>query len=120
MGRAGGASAWGWHFSLRLEAYGKRDWYYWSWRQSDGAGRCSLHEPALVSHHNELGPVARPELGHDPAHVGLGGGGADHEGFGDFFVVHAAGDEEQDFALPLGQLRHAPGNRGRPLRTAGE
>jgi hypothetical protein len=45
-----------------------------------------LNQAALVGGHDQLGAVARAQLGHGPVHVGLGGGRADHEVLGDLFV----------------------------------
>src|SRR5438874_130842 len=125
---------------MRLRGYGGRVRYCGSWRWKrvepgiraeagmprlrctgyDCPARRSLHQAALVSHDYELGAVAGAELGHDAADVGLGGGGADYKGFGDLFVVHAAGDEEEDLALPFGEFRHALRDCGWPLGAAGE
>src|SRR6185437_2561705 len=72
-------------------------------------------QPALVGDRHEPGAVVAVELAQDVADVGLGGQRADHEPAGDLLVGEAAGDKEQDVALPVGQL----GQRGRRhLRVA--
>src|SRR4051812_33880192 len=52
-----------------------------------------LHETTLVREHDELRAVARTELDHRPAHVGLRGRGAHDEPFRDLVVREARGRE---------------------------
>src|SRR5215211_213735 len=63
-----------------------------------------LDQAALVGDHDELGAVAGAELEQDAADVGLGGGGADDQPFGDLLVAEAGGDQGQHLAFALGQL----------------
>jgi hypothetical protein len=58
-------------------------------RSPGGAGG---DQAGLVGEDDELRPVASAELDHRPADVGLGGGGAEHQGGGDLVVGQAVGD----------------------------
>src|SRR5436190_13764070 len=61
-------------------------------------------QAGLVGEHDQLGPVAGPELDHGPADVGLGRGRADDQLVGDLVVGQAGRDQPHDLALALGEL----------------
>src|SRR4051812_37291120 len=61
------------------------------------------YEPRLVGEHHELRPVAGVELGHGPAHMGLGRRRAQPQPLGDLVVGEAGADEGHDFAFPVGE-----------------
>ena len=77
-------------------------------------------QPALVGDHHQLGPVARRQLGEDPADVRLGGGRAEAQPAGDLGVGQALGDQRQHLdaraAVSRSSVRAArpavPGRRG--------
>src|SRR3954449_9338852 len=68
------------------------------------AGSPRLDEPRLVGEHDELRAVARMELEHRPAHVGLGGCRTHDESVGDLAVRESYGDEAHPLALARGEL----------------
>ncbi len=68
-------------------------------RRGDQAG--------LVGDDDQLDPVPGAELGQQPGHVRLGGGGADDQAAGDLAVGQAAADEGQHLALPVGDAGRA-------------
>src|SRR5580658_867087 len=60
-------------------------------------------QAGLVGEDDELRPVTGAELDHRPADVGLGGGGAEHQDFGDFVVGQTVRDQGHDLAFPVGE-----------------
>src|SRR5687767_13002176 len=68
-------------------------------RGSTRSGRPTrTHEAGLVGEHHELRPVTGVQLGHRPADVGLGRGGAHHESLRDLVVAQTLADERHDLA----------------------
>jgi hypothetical protein len=59
-------------------------------------------KPTLVRDDDELGPVARLELGQQVPDVGFHGGVAQVEELCDVGIGQSTGDEGEDLALPLG------------------
>ena len=78
------------------------------------------HQSRLEGEDDGLHPVAQPELGQQPAHVGLDGRLGDVEALGDLGVGEAVGDGEQDLALALGQAgqRRVLGRPDAAIRSA--
>ena len=73
----------------------------------------------LVGDDDELDAVAGVELGQQAAHVGAGGGGADHQAGGDLVVGQPAADEREH--LPLARGEDVEARRGHArLRAARE
>src|SRR5262245_55760021 len=61
-------------------------------------------QAGLVGEHDQLGPVAGPELDHGPADMGLGRGRAYDQLVGDLVVGQAGRDQPHDLALAVGEL----------------
>jgi len=59
-------------------------------------------QAGLVGDDDQLDPVGRIELGEKPGHIRLDRGHADDELIGDLRVGHAAPDQAQHLAFPLG------------------
>src|ERR1035437_5824168 len=74
-----------------------------------------LNDAGFVGQDHGLDPVPEPELGQQVADVGLHGRLADHQVGGYLRVGQAAGQPQQDVALPAGQ-RGQPGWRWQRLR----
>jgi len=85
-----------------------------TWLQGGARG----HQAGLVGEDHELRPVARAELDHRPADVGLGGGGAEHHGLGDLVVGQAVRDQGHHLAFPVGEALHP--RRGDRVRRPGD
>jgi RND superfamily putative drug exporter len=58
---------------------------------------------------DQLHPIPGTELGEDPRDVGLRGERAEHQALGDLGVGQPLGDEDEDLALPRGELGAAYG-----------
>ena len=74
------------------------------------------HQPAFVGDDDELGAVARVQLGHDAADVGLGGQRAEEQAGGDLVVGQALGDQPEDLTLAVGQAGQQPGRWAAAVR----
>ena len=71
--------------------------------QLRGSGQRRRGEPAAVGEHDELGPVARADLGHRARDMGLRRGPADHQPGRDLVVGEPVGGERGDLALTVGE-----------------
>lgn len=86
----------------------------------DGRSPARNDEPGFVGENDQLRPVPRTDLGHDPADVRARRGRGNHQVRGDLVVGQPARDQRENLAFAVGDQRDRPGVDAPVLRPPDE